>query len=87
MYSTTLKKRFCKDTNIPINLFQEPYFSERLKLYDNVFNSLKKWETFIHSLYIYNNEEEYLNYFVIHNKCIFSFILRLFVLLFQQDTV
>ena len=41
MYSTTLKKRFCKDTNIPINLFQEPYFSERLKLYDNVFNSLR----------------------------------------------
>ena len=32
-------------------------------------------------------KEEYLNYFVIHNKCIFSFILRLFVLLFQQDTV
>ena len=63
MYSTILKKRFCKDTNIPINLFQEPYFSERLKLYDNVFNSLKKWETFIHSLSIYNNEEEYLNYY------------------------
>ena len=63
MYSTTLKKRFCKDTNIPINLFQEPYFFERLKLYDNVFNSLKKWKTFIHSLSIYNNEEEYLNYY------------------------
>ncbi|MDE7367891.1 MAG: hypothetical protein K2N24_11100 [Lachnospiraceae bacterium] len=29
--TTKLKERFCKDCNIPLRLFQEPYFTERLR--------------------------------------------------------
>lgn len=30
--SNRAKERFCKDCNIPIRLFQEPYFLDRIKL-------------------------------------------------------
>ena len=32
--SIALKKRFCKNCNLPIDLFDEPYFSERLEILD-----------------------------------------------------
>lgn len=57
--SEKLKKRFCKDCNIPISLFVEPYFENRLELYDNQFNTLKKFEVFKKSLVGYKNEEDY----------------------------
>lgn len=31
--SEELKKRFCKDQNLPIQVYKEPYFTERLKLF------------------------------------------------------
>ena len=31
---TELKKRFCKDMGVKISVFKEPYFSERLRLFD-----------------------------------------------------
>ena len=34
--SIGLKKRFCKDCNLPINLFDEPYFMQRLKTLDTL---------------------------------------------------
>jgi len=40
--STKLKSRFCKDCNVAILLFQEPYFTERLKLYDSFFNTVNR---------------------------------------------
>ena len=48
--STSLKKRFCSDCNIPIRIFQEPYFTERLKLYDKLYGTLEKWELFLKEL-------------------------------------
>jgi len=30
----SLKKRFCKDQNLPIKVYSEPIFTERLKLFD-----------------------------------------------------
>ena len=32
-----LKKRFCKDFRLPINVYQEPYFSYFKELYEPVF--------------------------------------------------
>lgn len=58
--STTLKKRFCKDCNIPINLFQEPYFTERIALYDKVYGTLDKWNIFVEELWGYHSEQDYL---------------------------
>jgi len=33
--TTDLKKKFCKDFAIPISLYDEPYFTDRLVLFDD----------------------------------------------------
>lgn len=57
--STKAKERFCKDCNIPLKLFQEPYFTDRLKLYDKFYGTLGKWEVFIRELERYYCEQDY----------------------------
>jgi len=37
--STRTRERFCKDCKIPIGIFEEPYFSDRLKLYDRLYGT------------------------------------------------
>ena len=54
-----LKERFCKDCNIPIHIFQEPYFTDRLKLYDNFYGTLEKWDIFVKELEKYHCEQDY----------------------------
>ena len=43
--SIRAKERFCKDCNIPIRIFQEPYFTDRLTLYNKFYGTLcfVKW--------------------------------------------
>lgn len=57
--TTKLKERFCKDCNIPIHIFQEPYFTDRLKLYDYMYGTLEKWDTFVKELNKYHCEQDY----------------------------
>ena len=57
--STKLRERFCKDCNIPIHIFQEPYFTDRLKLYDKFYGTLEKWDTFVKELENYHCEQDY----------------------------
>ena len=57
--STRAKERFCKDCNIPIRIFQEPYFTDRLTLYDKFYGTLKKWDIFLNELSKYHCEQEY----------------------------
>lgn len=57
--SSKAKERFCKDCNIPIKLFQEPYFSERIKLFDTFYGTISKWELFVSELEKYNCEQDY----------------------------
>lgn len=57
--STRAKERFCKDCNIPIRLFQEPYFMERLKLYDRFYGTIRKWNLFLEELNKYHCEQDY----------------------------
>lgn len=54
-----LKERFCKDCNIPIKIFQEPYFTDRMILYNQFYNTLSKWDTFISELEKYKCEQDY----------------------------
>ena len=54
-----LKERFCKDCNVPIKIFDEPYFTERLELYDEHFGTLKKYELFTKELQKYKCEQDY----------------------------
>lgn len=58
--SSVLMERFCKDTNLPIKIFKEPYFSNLLNLYDKEYNSLKKFEIFKEFVSKFNTEQDYL---------------------------
>lgn len=57
--SVKAKERFCKDCNIPLRLFQEPYFMDRLKLYDKFYGTLEKWNIFVEELKKYHCEQDY----------------------------
>ena len=57
--SEKLRERFCKDCGLPIKIFKEPYFSDRLKLFDGHFNSVYKWTIFKKELDKYKNEQLY----------------------------
>ena len=56
----TLKRRFVKDTNLPIKVFDEPYFSHFLDLYEEHFNAKTQWEMFLKELEQYEHESDYL---------------------------
>lgn len=58
--ASKLKQRFAKDCGIPISIFVEPYFTERLELYDQKYGTLSKYARFIDSLNGYRNEQDYL---------------------------
>lgn len=53
------RERFCKDCNIPIRIFQEPYFTDRLKLYNTFYNTHQKWDIFLSELGKYHSEQDY----------------------------
>lgn len=54
-----LKKRFCKNYNIPIQIYDEPYWSSRIELFDDIFETKRKLEDFQKDLDNYINEQEY----------------------------
>lgn len=57
--SNKLKQRFCKDCKIPISVYDEPYFSERLELYDKFYNSKEKWNVFLSEVAKYDCDQDY----------------------------
>ena len=60
LISRKLKERFCKDHNIPIRIFEEPYFSERLQLFAKLKPAIiADYEEFSEELKKYANPQEY----------------------------
>lgn len=59
--TSRLKHRFCKDANLPINVYEEPFFTKRLELFDPFFGTLEKWDVFQKDLEEtgFKNEEAY----------------------------
>ena len=57
--SNMAKERFCKDCNIPIRLFKEPYFTDRIILYDKFYGTIEKWNIFVEELQKYHCEQDY----------------------------
>lgn len=57
--SARAKEKFCKDCNVPIRIFQEPYFTDRLTLYDKLYGTLEKWDIFLNELSKYHCEQDY----------------------------
>lgn len=62
--SISMKKRFCKDYNLPVKLFDEPYFFQRLALceYEGI-NPFDLWIKFFHETSQFSNEQEYFSYY------------------------
>ncbi|MBQ8627080.1 MAG: hypothetical protein IJ419_13040 [Agathobacter sp.] len=54
-----LRKRFVKDTGVPIKIFAEPYFSHFLELYDKQFDTKKKYTMFLKLLEKFSDEQAY----------------------------
>ena len=61
--SISLKKRFCKDMNLPITLFDNPYFSQRLMILSPMFGCVESFDQFVKELGRFKNEEEYFAYY------------------------
>lgn len=61
--TANLRKRFVKDYKLPIKIYDEPYFSYQLNLYDDYYNCVEKYEAFKLELNAFNNEEDYFAYY------------------------
>ena len=56
----TLRKRFCKDTGLPINVVSDPYFGQRLDLFD----AASAYEDYSDMIHHYTDEgKSYLDYY------------------------
>lgn len=60
-----LKERFVRDNKLSIRIYDEPYFYDRLKLYDPFFNTLALWDEFTLKVSDFHNDEAY---FEAYNK-------------------
>lgn len=63
MKSNLLKSRFCNDCNLPIGVFDNPYFEQRLEIMDSLYGCIDKFNTFCDELSSFGNEQEYLTYY------------------------
>ena len=61
MLDKALKARFCKDKKVNINLFDEPYFTERLELLDKL-NDYHKFENMVKTKFG-GDKERYFAYY------------------------
>lgn len=60
--SAKLKERFCRDCNVPIRIFDEPYFSDRIRLLDSHYGTMKIFQLFIDTVINnpkFSNEQDY----------------------------
>ena len=55
----TLKQRFCKDMNLTIKIFEEPYFANFLKLYDEQYDAVSKYNRFVSAVNQFGSEQAY----------------------------
>lgn len=74
MNSIALKKRFSKDNNLPITIFDNPYFYERLQIINNLFDCLNKFDMFCDELQGFANEQDYFEYYNKIKDSIIEFI-------------
>lgn len=63
LQSVSLKKRFCKDQNIPIAVYDNPYFYERLLTINQVIPCVDAFELFCNEMSQFENEQTYFEYY------------------------
>ena len=57
--TNNLKKRFCKNYNIPIQIYDEPYWSSRIELFNELFDTKQRLADFQKDLSTYVDEQDY----------------------------
>lgn len=57
--SIQLKKRFCKDCNLPIAVYDNPYFYERICTLDILYDCVSKFDEFCWELLPFQTEQDY----------------------------
>lgn len=57
--TNSLKKRFCKDYCIPIKIYEEPYFTNRLKLLEPYYGSYTKYQNLLELASKIENEDDF----------------------------
>lgn len=58
-----LKKRFCKDNNLPIKIYDNPYFEQRLDILNPLFGAMNKFNDFVWHMRDFNSEQDYFDYY------------------------
>lgn len=58
-----LRKKFVKDCKLPIKIYEEPYFSYQMNLFNEHYDCLAKYKCFKDSIKDFSTEEEYFNYY------------------------
>ena len=58
-----LKRRFCKNCNIPISIFVEPFFTDRIKLFSMYYNTIEELQKFVESIEPYDCEQDYYEHY------------------------
>lgn len=61
--SNALKRKFCKDCNIPISVFDNPYFEQRLNILESIYNCKEKFDRFCLAVSGFNSEQEYFTHY------------------------
>lgn len=61
--SIPLKKRFVKDNNLPITVFDNPYFIERLYTINIISDAEDKFDQFCKDMELFKNEADYFQYY------------------------
>lgn len=57
--SNDLRRRFCKNANVPINMFRNPYFIERIHLFDEQYGAITKYVDFRADVRRLGSEQNY----------------------------
>lgn len=63
-----LKRRFCKNCNIPISIFVEPFFTDRIKLFSMYYDTIEELQKFVKSIEPYDCEQDIIMSITIRQK-------------------
>lgn len=61
--SVELKQRFCKDCNLPISVYDNPYFYQRVCALHPYFGCMDKFDDFCDELKRFENAQQYFGYY------------------------
>ena len=58
-----LRKRFCKDANVPITIFNSSLFEHRIDLFNGQYDTRRKYNDFVEDLKLFETEQDYFEHY------------------------